>query len=64
MSTWIPSLTVAQVACLALAVVGASWFLVLHRQPYENPAAATAIGVTAFSDGRELIRADLDNGQV
>ena len=43
MSTFIPSLTVAQVACILIAVGAAIWFLVLQRMPYENPLTAMAI---------------------
>lgn len=42
-SSWLPVLTVGQVACVAIALAGLVWFVILQRMPYENPLTASAL---------------------
>ena len=39
----VSALTVAQFACIFIALAGLVWFLILQRRPYENPVEAMAV---------------------
>lgn len=39
-SALIPALTVGQIACIIIGLSGLIWFVLVQRQPYENPVTA------------------------
>lgn len=42
----LPALTQGQAACIAIAIIGLVWFLLLQRMPYENPVTALLVQPT------------------